>query len=255
MPMSKIITKILACIYGADNDDAVLEGSLNFARAFNAQLIVATTEEGRRNSAEVINNRLGSETMNVEKTTLDDESIKTVVKLTESTNADLVVVSYSKHTQGLINLLEVPVLSILKGFKKGQIREIVMPIHDNTGTRQKIPVATEIAKVFGATINIAVVTTDDKEEIARLKTYAYQAEKYIHEKGGKCTYQIETDKKVVPETIRIAKENGSDLIIIMNDRDGGGWFSKSQSQLIMEGSEIPVLVVEPRDTTISYAQL
>ena len=120
MPMSKIITKILACIYGADNDDAVLECSLNFARAFNAQLIVATTEEGRRNSAEVINNRLGSETMNVEKTTLDDESIKTVVKLTESTNADLVVVSYSKHTQGLINLLEVPVLSILKGFKKGK---------------------------------------------------------------------------------------------------------------------------------------
>lgn len=254
--MSKIITKILACIYGSDNDDAVLEGSINFARAFNAQLVVGTTEEGRRNSAEVINNRLGGETMNVEKATIANENYKTAAKLANDLECDLVVVSHSKQTQSLVNALEVPVLSILKGFKKGPIKEIVMPIHDNTGTRQKIPVATEIAKVFDANIHIAVVASHSQEEITRLKTYAYQAEKYINEKGnGKCTYQVETDKKVVPETIRIAQDTNSDLIIIMNDRDGGGWFSKPQSELIMESSDVPVLVVEPKDTTISYAQL
>lgn len=251
--MSNIITKVLACIYGKSNDDAVLEGAINFSHAFNAQLVVATTEEGRRNSADAINNRLSTETANVEKATLANDSHKTAAKLAEELEAGLVVVSYDKHTQDLVNILDVPVLSILNGFKKGQIRDIVMPIHDNTGTRQKIPIATEIAKVFGANIHIAVVASSSTEEIARLKTYAYQAEKYITEKGGKCTYQIETNKKVVPETIRVAEETNSDLIVIMNDRDGGGWFSKPQSEQIMEASGVPVLVVEPHDTTVSYA--
>lgn len=252
--MSKIITKIFACIYGTENDDAVLEGAINFSHAFGAQLVVATTEEGRRNSAESINNRLSSETVNVEKATLANNAYKTAAKMAVDVEADLVVVSFDKHTQSLVNILDVPVLSILKGFKKGLIKNIVMPIHDNTGTRQKIPIATEIAKVFNANIHIAVVTTSSKEEQARLKTYAYQAEKYIKEKGsGKSTYEIRTEKKVVTETINIAEENNADLIIIMNDRDGGGWFSKSDSEKIMESSGVPVLVVEPKDTTISHA--
>lgn len=252
--MSKIITKIFACIYGNNNDDAVLEGAINFSRAFGAQLVVATTEEGRRNSAESINNRLSSETVNVEKATLANNAYKTAAKMAVEIEADLVVVSFDKHTQNLVNALDIPVLSILKGFKKGLIKNIVMPIHDNTGTRQKIPIATSIAKVFDANIHIAVVTTDSKEEQARLKTYAYQAEKYIREKGaGKSTYQIETDKKVVLETIKIAEENDADIIIIMNDRDGGGWFGKSDSEHIMASSGVPVLVVEPKDTTISHS--
>lgn len=252
--MSKIITKIFACLYGNDNDDAVLEGAINFSRAFGAQLVVATTEEGRRNSAESINTRLSSETGDVEKATLANNAYKTAAKMAEEIEANLIVVSFNKHTQSLVNALDIPVLSILKGFKKGLIKNIVMPIHDNTGTRQKIPIATAIAKVFDANIHIAVVTTSSKEEQARLKTYAYQAEKYIHEKGsGKCTYQIETEKKVVPETIKIAEENDADLLIIMNDRDGGGWFSKADSEQIMESSGVPVLVVEPKDTTISHA--
>jgi len=58
---------------------------------------------------------------------------------------------------------------------------------------------------------------------------------------------------VVPKTIKIAKDSNADLIIIMNDRDGGGWFGKSDSEQIMAGSGVPVLVVEPKDTTISHA--
>ncbi len=252
--MSKIITKILTCLYGTDNDDAVLEGAINFSHAFNAQLVVATTEEGRRNSAESINNRLSSEPVNVEKVTLANEAYKTAAKIAVELGADLVVVSFSKQTQKLVNALDIPVLSILEGFKKERIKNIVMPIHDNTGTRQKIPIATSIAKVFNANIHIAVVTSSSKEEQARLKTYAYQAEKYIKEKGsGKSTYQIEIEKDVVPKTIKIAKDSNADLIIIMNDRDGGGWFGKSDSEQIMAGSGVPVLVVEPKDTTISHA--
>lgn len=252
--MSKIITKTLVCLYGSSNDADVLEGAMNVSKAFGAHLLVAASAEGERNSATIISNKLQSYNSPVERISLPNEHYKSVIKIVDETAANLVVVSHTKNTQSLINGLEVPVLSILDGFAQGLIKNILMPIHDDPGTRQKIPVATEIAKTFGATINILVVAGNNHEEITKLKTYAYQAEKYIVGKGGRCSYTIETGKKVVDETIRVANQTGVDMVIIMNDR-GGGWFGKSLSEQITEACKVPVLVVEPKDTTISYAQL
>lgn len=252
--MSNIFTKTLALIYGSQNDAAVLEGAINFSKAFGTQLVIGVTAEGSRNSASAISDAISNLVNKPTQITLADESYKTAAKMVEDIEADLVVVSNSKHTQSLVDSLKVPVLSILKEFKQGLIKNILMPLHDDPGTRQKIPIATEISKVFGAGIHVLVVTSNNPEEITKLKTYAYQAEKYIHDKGGRCTYQIETGKKVVDETIRVGNSSGADLIIIMNERDGG-WFNKARSEQIMSGSTVPVLVVEPKDTTISYAQL
>lgn len=253
--MSKIITKTLVCLYGSSNDEDVLEGAMNVSKAFGAQLVLATTAEGERNSAAIISSKLQGYPFPVERVTLPNEHFKSVIKMVEDSAANLVVVSHTKHTQSLINGLEIPLLSILNGFSQGLIKNILMPIHDDPGTRQKIPMATEIAKTFGANINILVVANNNNEEITKLKTYAYQAEKYIVGKGGRCSYTIETGKKVVDETIRVANESGADMVIIMNDRGGGGWFGKSLSEQITEACKVPVLVVEPKDTTISYAQL
>jgi nucleotide-binding universal stress UspA family protein len=253
--MNNIFTKILVCIYGNNNDDAVLEGAINFGKAFNATLVIGATAEGARNSAEILDKELNGLSLTVERITLADDHIKTVAKMVDDIGADLVVAANQKHSQQLVDSIKVPVLSILNQFKKGQITNIIMPIHDDPGTRQKIPVATEIAKTFGANINILVVAGNSPDEITKLKTYAYQAEKYIHEKGARCSYQIETGKKVVTETIRVAEESNADILIIMNDRDGGGCFGKSKSDHIMAECSVPVLVVEPKDTTVSYAQL
>lgn len=253
--MSRIITKTLVCLYGIENDDHVLEGGISVCKAFGAQLVIGTTEEGKRNDAQIIESKLVGLSIPTEQVTLPNESVKAVAKMVDDIGADLVVTASTKHTQHLVDALEVPVLSILKGFGKGLVKNILMPIHDDPGTRQKIPIATEVAKTFGANINILVVAHDDKEEITKLKTYAYQAEKYILDKGGRCTYQIEIGKKVAEETVRVAVESGADMVIIMNDRGGGGWFGKPLSDQIMSHCDVPVLVVEPKDTTISYAQL
>jgi len=253
--MNNLFTKILVCIYGNSNDAALIEGALNFCRAFNCQIIVGTTEEGNRTSGEVVNRDLAAAGAKAERITLANTHFKTVAKTVEDMGIDLVVVSADKHTQSLVNSLQVPVLSILKSFKKQLIKNILMPLHDDPGTRQKIPIAAEVARVFGASINILVVTSNNKEEISKLKTYAYQAEKHFNERRVKCTYRLESGKKVEKETVEVADSANADLIIIMNDRDGGGWFSKPLSEQIMMNSNVPVLVVEPKDTTISYAQL
>ena len=247
--MSKIFTKTMVFLNGANNDSAVLEGGINFSRAFGTSLVLATTAGNEHK----FDSRLSSEKLPVEKLTLPDDGYKTAARKSKEIGADLLVVSHDSHTQQLINALEVPVLSILDDFTGGQIKNILMPIHDDPGTRQKIPVATEIAKTFGATIDILVVAGTGTEEINKLKTYAYQAQNWISKKGGNSTYHIETGKKVVDETIKHALDINADLIVIMNDRGGGGWFGKPMSEQIMLGSKVPVLVVEPKDTTVSYA--
>jgi nucleotide-binding universal stress UspA family protein len=240
----------MVCLYGAHNDNAVLEGGINFSNAFGTTLVLASLAGNEHK----FDSRLSSEKLHVEKLTLPDDGFKTAAKKSKEIGADLLVVSHDKHTQQLVNALEVPVLSILDDFTPGQIRNILMPIHDDPGTRQKIPVATEVAKTFGATINILVVAGHSTEEVNKLKTYAFQAQNWISKKGGNSTYHLETGKKVVDETIKHAENAGADLIVIMNDRDGGGWFGgKPLSEQIMLGSKVPVLIVEPKDTTVSYA--
>jgi nucleotide-binding universal stress UspA family protein len=49
-------------------------------------------------------------------------------------------------------------------------------------------------------------------------------------------------------TIQYAQDKNADMVVIMNDRDGG-FFSSSLSEKIIRNSPIPVITVEPRDLT------
>src|SRR5690606_23362037 len=69
----------------------------------------------------------------------DDEIIKTA----KENGFDLLVKKADKNSQKIVNALDFPVLTLNAEFSNKAIKNIVIPLHDDPGTRQKIPVATQ----------------------------------------------------------------------------------------------------------------
>ena len=83
----------------------------------------------------------------------------------------------------IIEATEKPVMTIRKNKVPKDIRKIVLPIDITVDTRQKIPYVVELAKLFGAEIDVITVTTSRGKRINdRLGAYARQSINYIDAK-------------------------------------------------------------------------
>jgi hypothetical protein len=84
-----------------------------------------------------------------------------------------------------------PVLTLNAGASLKQIKNIVLPIDSTMETRQKIPLAIQLSRHYGAQIHIMAITAMEKgEERTKLEHYALQSRKFIEEKGVRTTFQL-----------------------------------------------------------------
>lgn len=250
--MSSNFTKIAVCLNPNDSSSSVLDASANIAKVFGAEIVaIGTAEDLQKHTPTIEKHYL----VRISKIVLDKYSDDEILKKVKEDGFDLLVKKADKTSQKIVNALHYPVLTMNAAFSNKDIKNIVIPLHDDSGTRQKIPLATQIAKKFGATVHIVGVSSSNVEELARIKSYVHQAEKLIDKENVNNSSYMAIDKKVDKETVEYANKINADMLIIMNDREGGGFFGKSLSEKMILASDIPILTVEPKNTSVSWAGL
>ncbi len=239
-------TKIAVGLRSDALHSGTLDAAVNLSKVFDCSVHLICFDDNCNVYETMIQEKASLSTARFEIERRSKESVKEILKATRELEADLLIVPADKNSQTLINELDIPVLTVRDDFDPKPIKHIVIPMHDKPDTRQKIPVTAEIAKHFGAIVDMFAMSGTGADSQKRVKAYAHQAQKYIADEGVECSYHFEVGGKIDKDTIRYANEKNADLIVIMNDRDAG-FFSKSFSEKIINSTDIPVLTVEPRD--------
>ena len=148
----------------------------------------------------------------------------------------------------IIAATEQPVFTLRKPVPE-QIKKIVVPIKLERNTRQKAPVAAEIAEIFGAELHvIAITTSKNKRDMARLESYAKQVEGHITARGLKCISKSLTGENLAVLACNYAEAVNADLITIMSDSvDKWNVFLGSYAQQMVSKSTIPLLNITPKE--------
>ena len=152
----------------------------------------------------------------------------------------------------IISATEQPVFTIRKPVPK-QIAKIVVPIKLERNTRQKAPMAAEIAELFGAEIHVIAITTSrNKRDMARLESYAKQVAGYFTARGLKCVSKSLSGDNLAVLACNYAEAVNADLITIMTDSvDKWNVFLGSFAQQMVSKSTVPLLNITPREKNIS----
>lgn len=150
-----------------------------------------------------------------------------------------------------------PVLSIRAGFDfHKQLERIVVPIRVNSRSRQKVPPASSMAKVFGSEVHLLGLL-ELKEEEGALRTYVSQSADYMEREGVSCKYLIREYSNYSETVLGYADEVKADLVVINTEQDRfiSQLFLGTNAQQIVHKSQIPVLCIHPEDYINIFAKV
>ncbi len=142
-----------------------------------------------------------------------------------------------------------PVLSIRAGYDfHKNLERIVVPIRVNANSRQKVPPAASMAKIFGSEVNILGLL-ELKEEVGALRTYVAQSTDYLEREGVPYNFEIRNFDNYSDAVLSYADEVKADLVVINTEQDKiiSQLFLGTNAQQIVNKSQIPVLCIHPED--------
>ncbi len=145
-----------------------------------------------------------------------------------------------------------PVFALRSKHCPKDIKTIVVPIKLHVDTRQKVPVAAEIAELFGAEIHLVSISTrHNKRDMARLNSYLKQADAYLRtRKIPHVVKQVVGDSLPVL-TVNYADAVNADLIVIMSSSiDKWNVFLGSYAQQMLNRANAPLLCIKPKEKHI-----
>lgn len=142
-----------------------------------------------------------------------------------------------------------PVLTVRQGYDfHKKLERIVVPIRVNANSRQKVPPAASMAKIFDSEVHILALL-DLKEEEQVLKTYVQQSIDYLEKEGVK--YQVDTREysNYCDTVMNYCDDIKADLVVINTEQDRiiSQIFLGTNAQQIVHRSQIPVLCIHPTD--------
>lgn len=148
----------------------------------------------------------------------------------------------------VIDSTDVPVLIVQKrGFDNGY-KNLVFPISLSEDDRQKAKDAIKIAKAFDSVIHILPKSESGKMSKAKIASRTMQLKNYFDKYDVKYIevnseeYGEDFDKQVV----NYATSTYADMILILTDpKKHGGLFGQKEENIMFNGSQIPVLCVNP----------
>ena len=142
-----------------------------------------------------------------------------------------------------------PVLSIRAGYDfHKQLERIVVPIRVNANSRQKVPPAASMAKIFGSEVHVLGLL-ELKEEEGALRTYVSQCTDYLEREGIPYSFLIRDFGTYSDTVLGYAEEVKADLVVINTEQDRiiSQLFLGTNAQQIVNKSQIPVLCIHPED--------
>lgn len=142
-----------------------------------------------------------------------------------------------------------PVLTMRQGYDfHKKLERIVVPIRVNANSREKVPPAATMARIFGSEVHVLGLL-DMKEEESALRTYVQQSTDYLERNGIKYHFEIRNYSNYSDTVLTYAESIKADLVIINTEQDRiiSQFFLGTNAQQIVHRSQIPVLCIHPAD--------
>lgn len=164
------------------------------------------------------------------------------------------------NTSRVIRNSPCPVITINAKHLHQGCRNILLPLDLTKETRQKVTIAIELAKFYGAGIKAvsALWSKNDPAILGRLYQQGSQVTEFISSAGIECSFEVVEshggEKTLVPSVLNYAYQQGDiDLIIILTQQEIGivEYFVGSHAQEFIRLSDIPVMSVIPRELGIT----
>ncbi|MDI1353326.1 MAG: universal stress protein [bacterium] len=183
-----------------------------------------------------------------------------VDKVAEEMHATLIIAGLESHMKfsqivgrsasKLVRKAPCPVITIRGNDHRDGCENILLPLDLSPETREKTDVAIQFAQYFGASIRIiGVFDADDAVYENKLLAYAYQVKQYVKSRGISCTNKSVPTKDIATTVVEYANKIEADLIMIMSEKSLGvkGFFKGTDSQKIVDISNIPVMTIQPME--------
>jgi nucleotide-binding universal stress UspA family protein len=260
--MSAPITKILTAVDASDASTVALHAAVSLANAYKASLYVHHVVENAPVAEKVklmVNQVLN--TIPHQYTEGKGGVYKEIISKSLDLPSGLIVMGthgnsgfqdfwLGSNANKVVNSAKCPVLTIRAGVTKTQFRKIILPMDSSFETRQKVPMAINLAEHLNASIHIlGVSTSKDKETEHTVTNYMTQASYQIQDHKIVHTTAKRLGGNITNATISYAQEIDADLIIIMTEQEPqiGSFFLGKFAQQMVNNSPVPVLVVPTRD--------
>ena len=142
-----------------------------------------------------------------------------------------------------------PVLTVRQGYNfHKQLERIVVPIRINANSRQKVPPAASMAKIFDSEVHILGLL-DLKEDESALRTYIQQSVDYLDKEGVRYVTELRPYNNYCDTVMNYCDDIKADLVVINTEQDRiiSQIFLGTNAQQIVHRSQIPVLCIHPAD--------
>jgi nucleotide-binding universal stress UspA family protein len=184
-----------------------------------------------------------------------------VAQQAKSVNADLIIAGthgisgfeefwIGSNAYRIVTNAPCPVITLRHDFKGGDIHKIVIPIDSSQETRQKIPVASQVATLFNSEIHVlSLYSTSLKSVQKRVDNYAKHVTDYFAERKIKYVAVKRESDNITRTTIDYAEEVGADLIAIMTEQETttANLFLGPYAQQMVNHSPVPVLSMRAKE--------
>lgn len=138
-----------------------------------------------------------------------------------------------------------PVVTIRSEYNfKPSIKNILLPLDSSSETKQKLPLACQVAKDFNATIHLLKIYNTPLNVIRnRIDKAGEEAESCMKERGVKYVHKTLNADNVAASILEYVDGQDIDLITIMTDQGTttGSKFLGPYSQQLINNSKIPVM--------------
>lgn len=179
-------------------------------------------------------------------------------RVAEEINATLIIVGLESHMKfkdifggsasKLIRKSPCPVITIRGKENRDGCEHILLPLDLSRESREKVDIAVQFAKYFGASIRVlSVFSPSDLAYENQLLAYSHQVKQFIKSKGISCTNKSIASDHVAETVVDYANKIEADLIMIMNKPELSvkEFFGGTEAQHIVDISNIPVMTVNP----------
>lgn len=184
-----------------------------------------------------------------------------IAQQAKSINADLIIAGthgvsgfeefwIGSNAYRIVTNAPCPVITLRHDLKVGDIKKIIIPIDSSQETRQKIPIAVQVAQLFNSEIHIlSLYSTPLKSVQRRVDTYAKHVMDYCEERGVKYVTVTKESENITRTTIDYSESVGACLIAIMTEQETttANIFLGPYAQQMVNHSPVPVLSMRAKE--------
>ncbi len=158
------------------------------------------------------------------------------------------------HALKVITSSEIPFIVVQEKMPKNEYKNIIVPLDLTKETKQKLQYSAEIAQKFGATIHVVYSDESDEYLSNQVKRNIVFSKKYLQDHHVSFTTKKIEKGNFIKEIIKYSESIQADLIAIMNVNDSllPIFSGDARQQVLTNEALIPVLCVNPKETSVSH---